>query len=161
MTDCPTTRDWILDADPAELEQDGAGKHAGHLVGHLAECPQCRALADDILGSQAAFGDVLAAVAPALDLEAALVRAREAHQATRRRRRWQVAVPLAAAALGGLLLMGRPSPAPVPGFDLATVRAARALGLAGARPIVKAQSHQRVAVLPTEDPNITVIWFIE
>ena len=71
----------------------------------------------------------------------------------------QVAVPLAAAALGGILLVGRPSPAPA--FDLATVRAARALGLIGPRPVVKAEGHQSVAVLPTDNPNITIIWFME
>ena len=157
MTDCQTTRDWILEVDPEELEQHGTGERAGH----LAECSKCRAFADDILGSEAALRDAFEAVEPALDVEAALVWARGAHKAARHRRRWQVAVPLAAAALGGVLLVGRPSPAPVPGFDPATVRAARALGLAGTRPLVKAEGHERVAVLPTDDPNITVIWFIE
>ena len=160
MTDCSTTRDWILEVDPGELEQDATGEHTDH----LAECPECRALADEILGAEAALRDTLDSVEPALDVEAALVRAREGaagNTATRRRRRWQVAVPLAAAALGGLLLIGRPSPAPVAGFDPATVRAARALGLVGPRPLVNAQSHERVAVLPTENPNITVIWFME
>ena len=68
---------------------------------------------------------------------------------------------LAAAALGGMLLVGRPPPVPVPAFDPATVRAARALGLVGPRPVVKAEGHQSVVVLPTENPNITVIWFME
>ncbi len=160
MTGCSTTRDWILEVDPEELERDAAGEHADH----LAECPECRALADEILAAEAALHDTLDSVEPALDVEAALVRAREAaavHKATRRRRGWQVAVPLAAAALGGLLLIGRPSPAPGPRFDPATVRAARTLGLVGARPVVRAESHERVAVLPTENPNITVIWFME
>ncbi len=160
MTGCPTTREWILDVDPEELERDASGEHAGH----LAECPECRALADEILAAEAALRDALDSVEPALHVEAALVRAREAvavHKATRRRRRWQAAVPLAAAALGGLLLIDRPSPAPDPGFHPATVRAARALGLVGARPVVKAEGHQSVAVLPTENPNITVIWFMD
>ena len=157
MTDCQATRDWLLEVDPEELEQDATGEYADH----LDECPQCRALADEILGSDQSLRDALEGVEPALDLEVALVRARGAHLATRRRKRWQVAVPLTAAALGGLLLIGRPSPAPVSRFDPATVRAARTLGLAGARPVVKAESHERVAVLPTDNPNITVIWFIE
>ncbi len=157
---CADTREWILEVDPEELAREAAGEHSDH----LAACPECRALADGILGAEVALRDTLDSVEPALGVEAALVRAREAaatHKATRRRRRWQVAVPLAAAALGGILLMGRPSPAPGPAFDPATVRAARALGLVGARPVVNAESHRRVAVLPTENPNITIIWFME
>ena len=160
MTDCQTTRDWILEVDPEELERYGTGERADH----LAECSKCRAFADDILGSEAALRDAFEAVESAVDVEAALVRARGAHdayEATRQRKRWQVAVPLAAAALGGALLVGRPSPVPVLRFDPATVRAARALGLAGTRPLVKAEGHETVAVLSTDDPNITVIWFIE
>ncbi len=162
MTNCPTTRDWILGVDPEELEQGASGEHADH----LAECQECRALADGILRAEEALRDGLASVEPALDVTAALDRARQAHEAaahptTRGRRRWQLAIPLAAAALGGFLLMNRPSPAPVPAFDPATVRAARALGLVGARPVVSAESHERVVVLPTENPNITVIWFME
>ncbi len=157
---CAATREWILEVDPEELERDGTGDHAEH----LAVCPECRALADEILGAEVALRDTLDSVEPALGVEAALVRAREAaaaQKATRRRRSWQVAVPLAAAALGGILLMNRPSPVPGPAFDPATVRAARALGLVGARPVVNAEGHQRVAVLPTQNPNITVIWFME
>jgi anti-sigma factor RsiW len=157
MTDCTTQRDWILEADPEALKLNASGEHGDH----LAKCPECRALVDEILGAQAALRETLDSVAPALDVEAALVRAREARRATQRRTRWQVALPLAAATLGGVLLMNRPSPVPVSGFDPATVRAAAALGLAGAGPLVRAESHQRVAVLPTENPNITVIWFME
>ena len=150
-------RDWIIEADPAELERDATGERAAH----LAECAECRALAAGILGAEAVLHEVLESVEPALDVEAALVRAREANRIARRHRRWQVAVPLAAAALAGLLLLGRPSPAPREAFDPATLEAARALGLAGVRPVVKAESHERVAVLPTGNPNITVIWFME
>ncbi len=157
---CLATREWILEVDPEELERHATGEHADH----LAACPECRALADEILGADVTLRDTLDSVEPALGVEAALVQAREAaatQKATFRRRRWQVAVPLAAAALGGILLMNRPAPAPGPAFDPATMRAARELGLVGARPLVNAESHQRVAVLPTENPNITVIWFME
>ncbi len=191
MTDCQATRDWILEVDPDELEQGGTGQRQdgtggqqdgtgdqqdgtdgqhdgdGEHADHLARWPECRALADVILGAEAALRASLDSVEPALDLATALERAREAHQAgeihraTSRRRRWQVALPLAAAALGGLLLLGRPSSVSEPRFDPATVRAARALGLVGPRPVVRAGSDERVAVIPTENPNITVIWFME
>ncbi len=184
MTDCATTRDWILEMDPEELErhgsgdrqngtvdrQDGAEAHRGDTdahAAHLTACAECRALADEILGAEAILRDGLGSVTPALDVETALLRAREAHQAgavhraVRRRRRWQVALPLAAAALGGLLLIGRPSPARIADLDPATVTAARALGLVGSGPVVRAGRNDRVAVLPTENPNITVIWFME
>ena len=157
---CTATREWILEVDPEELERDATGEHTEH----LAECDECRALADEILGADAVLRDALDSVEPALDVEAALVRAREAHEAQVAKphyRRWRVALPLAAAALGGLLLLNRPTPVSVRTFDPATVRAARALGLAGAGPLVRAESHERVAVLPTENPNITVIWFME
>ena len=157
MMECVSMREWILEVDPEELDQDATGEHAEH----LAECAECRALADEILGAEAALRGMLDSVEPAVDVEAALNRAREAHRVTRRRRRWQVAVPLAAAGLGGLILFDRPPPVSVGGFDPATVAAASALGLTGARPLVRAESHERVAVLPTENPNITVIWFME
>ena len=179
---CSATREWILEVDPDELERSASpdaspgalpNPSAEH-ADHLAECPECRALADEILGAESALRDGLDSVEPDVDVVAALDRARKTHQAAahqtaRRRRRWQVAVPLAAAALGGTILMGRPSsvpgpgfnPATVPAFDPATVRAARALGLVGPRPVVKVEGDQRVAVLPTRNPNITVIWFME
>ena len=171
---CAATREWILEVDPEELERsaspdaspDASPNTSAEHADHLAECPECRALADEVLGAESALRDGLDSVEPALDVVAALDRARKTHQAAahqtaRRRRRWQVAVPLAAAALGGIILVSRPSPVSVPAFDPATVRAARALGLVGPRPVVKAESDQRVAVLPTENPNITVIWFME
>ena len=163
---CAATREWILEVDPEELEQEASREASEEHADHLAECPECRALADKVLGAESALRDQLDSVALTLDVVVALERARKAqqataHQAVRRRRRWQVAVPLAAAALVGIILVGRPSPVSVPAFDPATVRAARALGLVGPRPVVKAESDQRVAVLPTENPNITVIWFME
>ena len=170
MTDCATTRDWILEVDPEELDQHGKGAgqgDSGAHAAHLAECAECRALAEEILGAEAALRDGLGSVEPALDVETALVKAREAHhaaeirRATLRRRAWQAALPLAAAALGGLIVLGRPSPVRIADLDPATVTAARALGLVGSRPVVKAGSDERVAVLPTENPNITVIWFME
>ena len=157
MTDCSTTRDWIVEADVEELRHGASGEHGGH----LAACPVCRALADEILGAEEALDELLGSARPALDVEAALAQAREAHQVARRHRHWQMAVPLSAAALGGLLLLARPSPTPVSEFDPATVAAARTLGLAGRRPLVRADSHESVAVLPTGNPNITVIWFME
>ena len=170
MTDCRTTRDWILEVDPEELEKSHAPAGHGRTsepAAHLAKCPECRALANEILEAEASLRDRLDSMEPVLDVAAALARAHEthlreeAHRSSNQRRRWQVAVPLAAAALGGLLLWGGPSPTPVPGIDPATVRAARALGLVGPRPVVRAGSDERVAVLPTENPNITVIWFME
>ncbi len=171
---CAATREWILEVDPEELERGASRVAQGEHADHLTECPECRELADEILGAESALRVGLDSVEPALDVVAALERAQkarraEAHQTARRRRRWQVAVPLAAAALGGILVMGRSfpaarpgfDPATVPAFDPATVRAARALGLVGPRPVVKVESDQRVAVLPTRDPNITVIWFME
>ena len=177
MTDCQTTREWLLEVDPKELARlspsaqppqtetpEGAtDTHADH----LAECGDCRALADEILGAEAALRDGLDSLQPALGVEAALARARATHEvqdvdtAHGLRRRWRVAVPLAAAALGGLLLIGRPSPVSIADLDPATASAARALGLVGPGPVVRAGSDDRVAVLPTGNPNITVIWFME
>ncbi len=162
--DCSTTRDWILEVDPEELARDGTGEQrdaTGEHAAHLAECAECRALADEILGAEAVLREGLDSLEPTLDVGAALVRARQAHQAVRRRRRWPAAVPLAAAALGGLLVLGRPSPVRIADLDPATVTAARALGLVGPAPVVRAGRNDRVAVLPTENPNITVIWFMD
>ncbi len=111
MTDCTSIREWILEVDPEELEEAATGEHAEH----LAECPECRTLAVEILGAEAALRDTLDSVEPALDVEAALVRAREAHESRPRYRHWRVALPLAAAALGGLLLLDRPPTGPSPG----------------------------------------------
>ncbi len=82
MMDCSTTRDWILEVDPEELARNGTGEQrdaTGEHAAHLAECAECRALADEILGAEAVLREGLDSLEPTLDVGAALVRARQAH----------------------------------------------------------------------------------
>ena len=61
----------------------------------------------------------------------------------------------------GALFMGCGDSLEVRTFTLERLDAEEAYGLVGPRPVVKAEGHRSVAVLPTENPNITVIWFME
>ena len=158
MTTCHEIHDLLLEATPEELRGGGEGA----LAAHLRSCGECRHRAELLLRADEALDAALGA-APAPDVDAILARAaaapvelgwlRRTASVTRRaaatRRAW---IPLAAAAvLAGLLLVPRSrTPAPLP-----TVAPPQAV------PLVEAASAGGVAILETDNPNITVLWFFE
>ena len=158
MSDCASFRELMLEAEPAELR----GKGESLLARHVRDCPACARTAALLLEETERL-DAFLADAPPLDVDAVLARAGvasgaatpEAAPSRLRIRRFplrRVWVPLAAAAaLAGLLLFRGPGPTRVPATDMAAREAP-------APPLVEALADQDVAVMPTNDPNITVVW---
>lgn len=166
MSECASFRDLMLEAEPAELRGEGEGPLARHVRG----CATCARTASLLL-EETARVDELLSEAPPLDVGAVLARAGvEARAAAGRaeatrnarpdearlrilrfptRRLW---VPLAAAAaLAGVLLLRGPGPTRAP-------TGGQAAGEVALPPIVEAAADQDLAVMPTNDPNITVVW---
>lgn len=152
---CREARAGILEGDPSTL----AGQSADPLALHIQGCPQCRDAAAVVLQGQAALGAALEASVPDPDLDAALEWAtagRPGAQEIRRGRirsgRWWkwASLPLAAAAAALVLLFpGDPS---IPGDTDGSARVAEGLEL-------EVPEGTNVAVLETNNPDITVLWF--
>lgn len=146
--DCPTARDLLLEADPAELRGEGDSP----LAAHLRDCAACRARAQAILAGEA-------------ELDAALRSLAAARTGTRvialwprhglARRVGTIAVPLAAAAAAAGVVLLRPAPAgEKPGVT--TEKIARALF--PRQPVVRPGPGRSAMVLQTRDPGVTVVW---
>ena len=163
MSECASFREQMLEAEPAELRGEGESP----LARHVRDCPTC-ARAAALLLEETARLDAFLADAPPLDVEAVLARAGVATRGIATRGVAQQALPLrlgarrlqprrwwaplaAAAALAGLLLFRAPdlTRTPSPGA------AARELP---ELPLVEASADQDVAVMPTGNPDITVVW---
>jgi anti-sigma factor RsiW len=151
---CSEALDLLLEADPSEL--DGQGDSA--LARHLRTCPECGAAAGQILEGQRRLGESLSVARSKTPVEQALRLARvKARSRWRRRRIWQAAIPLAAAAGMASVIVthgGRNSaleqvwegnsPQVERGLDLVT------------------SPGKDVAVFEMEDrPDIVVVWFFE
>lgn len=149
---CTQAREALLEADLARLE-DGSGDT---LAGHLGGCENCRSMARMILEGERGLGKAMETLVPAADLDELLERAKRepagARGAIRRKLRWSArgAVPLAAAAALAALFLGRE---PVlPGDPVVPLATAPGLGL-------EVTEGRDVAVLATNNPDITVLWF--
>jgi predicted anti-sigma-YlaC factor YlaD len=148
--------DRLLVADLDELE----GRTDTPLARHLRVCPSCRAAARRIVEDTAILAARLAVDAERPDADALLAAARAADP--------RAAVGLAsagwrlgprelswlglAAAAGLAAVLLRPPPTPPDRSAASDVSAA-------ALPLVEAAPDRDVAVLPTRDPDITVVWF--
>ncbi len=159
MMRCEIARDRILEADPAELTNEVTGD----LAEHLETCSACQALAERVLESERALAGAIAAVEPGLDVDAALSRVPSGRGwgSVRGWRRAGLALPLAAAAVAALVMLkplGNPGQAVA--FDPSSPVVARALGWDRPPPVVRSTSHATIAILPTENPDITIIWFM-
>jgi len=149
---CAEAFDEILEADLEVLQ--GLGK--GPLVRHLRECPGCAARARAVLAGAGALGLELSGRVPALDLDGLLDQALDPGRGRARivsipRRALGFGlIPLAAAAaLVSLFLRTEPN---LPGDPLPpspSVSASLDVGVPEGR---------NVAVLATNDPDITVLW---
>lgn len=159
MTRCSEVRDRLLDADPGELE----GRGSSPVAAHVRACPACRARARRILDAQAALDGALSEMAAGVAVGVDPAEARSQVERRRRSRRrvvWGVVAPLAAAAVGAVALFGTGRPSD-PGAPMGTVPtwALPGLGAGGSGTVVSAGG-EGVAVLPTRNPDITVVWFI-
>lgn len=150
MIDCVQSRRLLLEVDLAELTP-AADTELGR---HLATCEGCRSAAAGIQAAEGALGEWLRARAPRAGAAEALAGARTAaHRRSRVRRVGATAAMLAAAALGGLLLVPRPVP-PAPPFA-GPWPAARGSGFSVTPPPGRA-----VVVLHPADPRIVVVWYL-
>jgi len=151
MSTCTRPREDLLVAEPDELR--GLG-HTG-TAEHVRSCADCSAVAAAILRSMDVLDEALGDDAPDLDVRVLIERAQggDAERRTKRvlhlpsRRRW-TAVAVAASLVGLFFLSAREKA--LPGVPLTTV----------VRPIpTVAASSGNVAIIETDNPDITVLWF--
>lgn len=183
MTRCEEARDLLLEADVEALLGEGPSE----LAAHVRECEACAELGQRILDAQTALSGALAEMADAVAVAADPRRARtgavappagrgvaeeagdvgprvvgfpSGAEAVRKRLRvWRVALPLAAAAVVGLALLHLPGSTGT-GVPFVPPELAQR-GSEGSGDMVAAASPETtVAVLPTGNPDITVVWFI-
>ena len=154
MNSCTRSLDYLLEAELDELD-GSADTEVGR---HVGDCERCRVVAQKVLDRTARLDSALATVPHRFDVDALLRRARSAEPGPRAatisplRRRWQRFATVAlAASIVGLLILGDQD-APLPDSTLAPSVAARL-------PIVEAPATQNVAVISTDNPDITVLWF--
>jgi hypothetical protein len=150
--------DELLLAEPEELSAGARAPLGEHPLGlHLCSCDRCAAAARRILDATAALDAALsrAGSEAAPDLDAITARAGvggSAQPPARRRRTWKLAAVLAAAGIVGLVLLPEWDPT-FPGVPLEPQATAPAA--------IDAPSGEYVAVIATDNPDITVLWFFE
>ncbi len=150
---CSEAVELLLEADVAELQETGDSP----LAEHLRTCDGCRERAAQILSMTRdlsdALDDLAARIAPTLDPGDMRVRSPV---------RWRVLVPLAAAGIGALMLLprGPDSLVPIPFVEPPAWASSQTVPGA-ARVMVQSDLHERIAVLPTQNPDITVVWFMD
>jgi len=150
---CDRCRELLLSAEPdalrASLDEQAATAEADALRDHLRTCSHCASLAAAVLAENAAVNDALVQVTTSRGQGGA------PRAAVRKFRlpRWSATlVPLAAAA--ALLLVWcpqAPGPAGLPPL-------AGPVEEVPATPVVNAAGARGVAVMRTNDPNITIVW---
>lgn len=143
---CAVAREWMLEAERADL----AGATASELSAHIAGCAACRHAAREILAAERELEDILAKAAPRLGVEG--IPQVAARQTRRRRLAWTA--PLAAAAVVAAVLVARRPPLEPPTTLAGPVAAQPAAGFA-----VEAPPGRTIAVFQTDNPDIVVVWF--
>ena len=154
---CLQARRALLDADLRDL----AGEGSSPLAAHLRECPACRARAEAILAGEAELAGALTHPGAIPDLEEILRRAGTRSRGgetprktfpfapfTRPGRITAALIPLAAAAVAVLFLAREPD---LPGTEFSPSRSFSGLE-------VEAPEGQSVAILQTNNPDISVVW---
>lgn len=151
MSECTRSLEPLLEADLGVL----AGEGDSELAKHIRGCGRCGGAAQAIREATGRLDEALSTAPAALDLDAVLRRV-EVAAAGRPgpgvRGRFPAArwVALAAAATAALIIVGerepasirRPTTPPRPTF-----------------PLVEPAADRSVAVIPTGNPDITIVWF--
>lgn len=152
MTECARSPEALLDAELEEL----SGVAETDLGVHVRACARCAATARAILEGNDALDGVLGSVPP-IDARALLARARvevvpgAEKRAPRFGRRWRQGAALAAAAAIAVLLVLSERDRSMPGVEMAP--------RAEVYSMVEAPADLSVAVIQTDDPDITILWF--
>ena len=151
---CSHAMELILEADVVELE----GRNDSELSAHIRECSACAASVRRILSEQKELQQLLRAEHPRTSVDVAVARAGARGVSARRRRRmWQAAIPLAAAAgLTGILLSNSSRPDSLDSLWRIPERSA-GVGLD-----IETPPGKNVAIFEVEDrPDIVVVWFYD
>ena len=151
---CSQAVELLLEADVAELAARGDSR----LSDHIRCCADCATVAQRILAEQQELRRLLRAEHPRTSMDVALARAgTRAVSARRRRRMWQAAIPLAAAAgLTGILLSNSSRPGSLDSAWRVPERGA-GVGLD-----IETPPGKNVAIFEVEDrPDIVVVWFYD
>lgn len=148
---CAEALQAILEADPSDLDEQGDSA----LSVHLRECHRCQEMALAVLIEESALAEGLTAAVAPPDLDALLDQAfgpdAKARVLRFRPRRFGLTLlPMAAAAAMAALFLGRERQ--LPGDPYVPPELAPGLGL-------EVPEGQDVAVLATNNPEITVLWF--
>lgn len=152
MTECARPLEALLDAELEEL----SGVAETDLGVHVRACARCAATARAILEGNDALDGVLGSVPP-IDARALLARAqvevlpRVEKRAPRFGRRWRQGAALAAAASIAALFVLSERDRSMPGVELAPRPEVYSL--------VEAPADLSVAVIQTDNPDITILWF--
>jgi len=153
---CSEAQAALLEADLPVMRGEGDDP----LAVHIRSCSRCRKMALVILDGEAGLARSLASALPPLDLDEILERAKDAEETEAIlltpnrpfRAPWGIGktlVPLAAAAILTALFLGSPPNLPGPEYTPAT---------AGVGLEVEVPQGRSVAVMETNNPEITVLW---
>ncbi|MDE0690941.1 MAG: hypothetical protein OXI55_01715 [Gammaproteobacteria bacterium] len=155
---CPRTAE-LLSTDIAELRDSG-----GDLARHIETCAECSEAVARILAATDALGGVMSH-APSLDAKAVVAREGEASAsrsawhwiapAWRKWGAWPAAGAAAAAVAAVTLYFATRTPEPV------LVGEPWSPTDPPPRPLLAAAPGHDVVVIPTEDPDITIVWLVE
>lgn len=150
MSPCESRLEALQEADIGEL----SGSGDSDLARHIRSCARCRAAAEDVIAAVRSLDSALNSTAEP-DVDALLARARmrplrgAVGVLPLSTRRWSM---LAAAAAIGAIMLGR-GERPLPGDT--------PLLLSTASVAFDVPTGRDVAVLQTDNPNITVLWFFQ
>lgn len=159
MTACSSFQEMLLEADPDVLRGEGDSP----LAAHVRDCPRCARAATLFLRGADILGETLAnnTATPSDEVIDSIIRRARAESmptsaVARARTAWFLRpsarwVTLAAAAsVAALLFVGGPRRPRIP---VTPTQIAMAL------PLVDASDESNVAVIQTDNPDITVLWF--
>jgi predicted anti-sigma-YlaC factor YlaD len=141
---CAEVRELLLVADSADL-RPGSSSELGH---HLSNCGDCRAAADRVVALEVTLRTERAVPPRRTACEAAAIAAAAGRRARAVRRRilWAAGPALAAALVVAALVIPRGTRNPPPVASAPTPP-----------PLVESASGD-VAVIPTANPDIVVVW---
>lgn len=166
MNTCKLMRRMMLTASSEALH----GMGDDPLARHIETCPACALIArrllrrteelDQVLDAGGLAPDVDAILAQATGAEASeRVVAAEGRRSPRSRVRWRRWAPLAVAASAAALLILVRARSPGPQRSARVDRSEAMVAPSEAFPTVQSAPGHNVAVIRTDDPDLTVVWY--
>jgi predicted anti-sigma-YlaC factor YlaD len=163
MISCEEVRELFLDGRLEESADASDALDEAALGEHLDTCDACAKMLACLEEGERVLSGLITRLAGTVAPNAnpTEMRAGETLRVRRSRFRWRVVVPMAAALLAGVAFFGPRQRIGIR-FTGGPDWALPVANLQSIQPIVGgSSSHSNVVVLPTENPNITVVWFME